>query len=138
MALSFRIFFAFESIFVEHQEQMLGRDELVLHRVGFALGGFEHAVQFAAHLRRCAAGDLGKMAQLSLDDLVQLPAVDADAVEDRADDAFALCQECRQQVERVDLRVAAVGGKLLRLATASWAFKVSLSKRNAMISCSGR
>ena len=27
------------------QQQVLGRDELVLHRVGFALGGLEHLLQ---------------------------------------------------------------------------------------------
>ena len=50
----------------QRQQQMLGRDELVLHRVGLALGGFEHLVQLAAELRRRAAGDVGEMAQLGL------------------------------------------------------------------------
>ena len=121
----------------QRQQQMLGRDELVLHRVGFALGRFEHLVQLAADLRRRAAGDAGEMAQFGLDDLVQLAAVDADAVEDRADDAVALGQQRGQQVQRVDLRMPAIGRQFLRRATASWALSVSLSNRNAMIANNG-
>ena len=36
----------------QREQQMLGRDELVLHRVGFALGGFEHLGRAATRLRR--------------------------------------------------------------------------------------
>ena len=117
----------------QRQEQVFGRDELILHRVGFALGGFEHAVQLGAELRRRPAGDFGEMAQFGLDDALQLAAVDADAVEDRADDAIGFHYQRRQQVQRVDLRVAAVGRQFLRRATASWALSVSLSKRNAIV-----
>ena len=93
---------------------MLGRDELVLHRVGFALGGFEHLVQFRAQLRRRAAGDVGEMAQFGLDDLVQLRAIDADLVQDRPDDAVLFGQQRGQQVQRIDLRIAAIGRQRLR------------------------
>ncbi len=35
-------------------------------------------------------------------------------------------------MQRVDLRMSAIGGQFLRPATASWALRVSLSNRNAM------
>ena len=54
------------------------------------------------------------MAQFGLNDLVQLPPVDADPIEDRPDDALAFGQQRRQQVQRVDLRMAAVGRQFLR------------------------
>jgi hypothetical protein len=97
----------------QRQEQVLGRDELVLHRIGFALGSFEDAAEFLAQLRRRAARHAGEMAQFGLHDFVQLAAVDADAIEDRADDAVVFGQERRQQVQRVDLRMPAVGRQLL-------------------------
>ena len=58
--------------FRQSQKQMLGRDELVFHRLGFALGGFQNFVQFRTQLRRRSAGDFGKMAQFGLDDLIEL------------------------------------------------------------------
>ncbi len=73
--------------FREGQQQMFGRDELVFHRVGFALGGFEHQVEFPAALRRRSARDVGEMAQFGLDDFIELRPIDADLVEDRPDDA---------------------------------------------------
>ena len=133
MALSFRTLLGLGIDFRQCQQQMFGRDELVFHRVGFVLGRFEHLVEFPAGLRRRAAGNVGEMAQLGLDDLVELSAVDAELIEDRADDAVVFRQQCGQQVQRVDLRMAAVGGQFLRRATASWALRVSLSKRNAMV-----
>ena len=70
-------------------------------------------VQFAADLRRRAARDVGEMAQFGLDDLVELSAIDADAFEDRPDDAVVFRQQRGQQVQRVDLRMAAIGGQFL-------------------------
>ncbi len=93
---------------------MLGRDELVFHGVGLALGRFEDTLEFLAELCGCAAGDAGEMAQFGLNDAIQLAAVDADAVEDRADDAVVFRQQGGQQVQRIDLRIAPVGRQFLR------------------------
>ena len=64
--------------FGQGQQEMLGGDELVFHRVGFALGGLQHARQFAAGLRGRAAADLGQSLQLGADDAFQLRAIGAD------------------------------------------------------------
>ena len=79
----------------KRQQQVFGRDELVLHGVGFALGGFEHLVEFPANLRRRPARRAGEMAQFGLNDLVELSAIDADAFEDRPDDAVVFRKQRR-------------------------------------------
>ena len=85
MALSLRTFLALESTLASASSKMLGRDELVLHRVGLALGRFEHA---GSSPRLGCGGDppltLGKRLQFGCDDAVELRAVDADLVEQRA------------------------------------------------------
>ena len=65
-------------------------------------------------LRRRSARNVGEMAQFGLNDLIELLAVDADPLEDRSDDAIVFCQQRRQQVQRVDLRIAAIGRQFLR------------------------
>src|SRR6185295_3527321 len=59
-------------------------------------------------------GDLGQVPKLSFDDAVKLLSVDADLFQDRLDDAFRLGDQGRQQMQRVDLWIAAVGSQLLR------------------------
>ena len=54
------------------------------------------------------------MAQFGLDNAVQLGSIDADAVEHRSGDAVALGEHGRQEVQRVDLRMPAVGRQRLR------------------------
>ncbi len=46
-----------------------------------------------------------------------------------------------QQMQRLDLRIAAIGGQFLARWTASWALMVSLSKRNGhdrFVRCNSR
>ena len=132
MALSFRMFLAFESTLARASSRC--SVETNSSFIASASRWAASSTRFNSRLS-CggAAGDVGEMAQFGLDDLVQLPPVDADPIEDRPDDAVGLGQQGRQQVQRVDLCVAAVGRQLLGPRTASWAFNVSLSKRNAMI-----
>ena len=114
MALSFRTFLAFESTFVRASSRCSVETNSSFIASASRWAASSTLVQFAADLRRRPAGDVGEMAQFGLDDLVQLPAVDADAIEDRADDAVVFGQQRGQQVQRVDLRMAAIGGQFLR------------------------
>ena len=93
---------------------MLGRDELVFHRVGLALGRFEDLDEFGAGCGDPPPDILGKWPNSACDDPIELPAIDADLVEDRADDTLSLGRERGQQVERIDLGIAPIGRQLLR------------------------
>ena len=115
------------------QQEVFGGDELVLHGVGFALGGLQHADQFAVGLRGRTAADLGQPLQLGTDDAFQLRAIGADLFQQRRDDAVGLVQQGFQQMERLDLRMALSVASDWALATASWPLIVSFSKRNDMI-----
>ena len=117
----------------EGEQQVLGGDELVLHAVGFGLGGVEDFLQRGTRARLGSAARLRQMLELRLDDLVELVDVGADFFEHRPDDARCLRRQRREQMHRLDLRIPSVGGEFLRATTASWALMVSLSKRNAMI-----
>jgi len=66
---------------------MLRRDVLVPHLLRLALGGLEDLHELRRRLGLGTAGDLGKVAQLRLDDALQLPAIGADLVQHRADHA---------------------------------------------------
>ena len=106
----------------ECQEEVLGGDELVLHGVGLALGGLQHADQFTAGLRGRSAADLGQALQLAADDAFQLRTVGADAIQQRRDHAVGFAQESFQQVERLDLGMALVGGQRLGVGDGLLAF----------------
>ena len=54
------------------------------------------------------------MPQFRLDDAVELPSISADPLEEGGDDAVALAEQRRQQVQRIDLRMALVGRQRLR------------------------
>ena len=56
----------------QREQQVLGRDELVLQLRRRRLGGVEHAAQVAAELRRRPAAGLRQMRQLGVDHLPQL------------------------------------------------------------------
>jgi hypothetical protein len=92
----------------ERQQQVLGRDELVLHLGRRLRGGFEHLVQIAADARRMPAARLRQMRQLGRHHLPQLLVVDADLFEQRAHDAFALAQQRGEQMHRLHLRIPSV------------------------------
>ena len=98
----------------ERQQQVLRRDELVLHAVGLGLGGFEHFLQRGAGAGRRAAAGLGEVRELGIHDGFQLAGVRPDLVEDRPDDAAFLGQQRGEQVHRLNLRIARLGRKLLR------------------------
>ena len=92
---------------------MLGRDELVLHAVGFGLGGVEHFGEGRADAGSGAAGGLGLVRELGVDDLFELRGVSTDFFEHGADDAAVFGQQRGEQVDRLDLRIAPLGGELL-------------------------
>ena len=116
------------------QQQVLGRDELVLHGVGLALGGLQHADGLLARAAAGAAGDLGEVAQLGLDDPLQLR-------RDWCRSAPAAGRRCLALGEQAEPAGAAARSARGRgppasdcaAATASWALIVSLSKRKAML-----
>ena len=95
------------------QQQMLDRDELVLHRGRFLERRFEHRHELAIGLRLRAAADLRLAVQLGLHLLLQLRHVDADFFQDRPGHAVLLVEQRRQQVQRVHLRMALVRGQRL-------------------------
>ncbi len=83
--------------FQDGQEQVLDRDVLVLHSLGFSRRGFEHLVELGAD-RRLAAGYLRQSAQTLLGRLEDLGWVDAELGQERADDLLLGIQERGQQV----------------------------------------
>ncbi len=98
----------------EGEQQVLGRGELVLHRVGLFLGGFEHLDGALAEAGHRPARGLGQVAEFGVEDALELAYVRADFFEDRADNAVGFGHQRGQQVDRFDLRVAAIGGQFLR------------------------
>ena len=88
------------------QQQVLGRDELVFHRVGLALGSFQHSDEFVARLRRRSATDFRQPLQFAADDAIQLHAVRADFFQERRDHAFGFFEQGLKQMQRLDLRMA--------------------------------
>ena len=114
MALSFRTFLAFESTFASASSRCSVETNSSFIASASRWAASSTRLEFLAELRRRAARNLGEMAQFGLDDLIQLPAVDADAFEDRPDDAVVFRQQRRQQVQRIDLRMPPIGRQFLR------------------------
>ena len=96
------------------EQQVFRRNELVFHGGGQSLGRFENIHQAFTRLRGRPAGDPRQMAEFGLDDLIELAAIDADLIEQRPGNALSLGQKGGQQVQGVDLRIAAIGSELLR------------------------
>ena len=102
---------------VRHAEQqVLGREELVVELCAFLVGFFEEPEGFGCErgvAHRCA-GD----PWLASEFLVDAPAhgrdVDADALHDAADDALGLVEQTPQHVQRRHLRVAGHARRSLR------------------------
>ena len=98
----------------QRQQQVFGRDELVFHRVGFALGGFEHLVEFSAESAAGPRPTRGRNVPVRpARSCPSCPPVDADAIEDRPHDAVIFRKQRCQQVQRVDLGMAAIRRKFL-------------------------
>ena len=90
---------------------MLDRNELVLHRSRFFHGPFEDGHELPIGIRLRATADLGPALELGAHLLLELRDIDADLFEDRAGDAVGFVEESREEVQRVDLRVAALAGE---------------------------
>ncbi len=90
----------------QSQQQMLCRDELVLHRVRFALGGLQHLPQFLAEIRRGVPRHSWVSVHFRLNHPVQLLATYADLLQDRQHDAVRFIEQGDQQVQRIDLGMA--------------------------------
>ena len=103
----------------QRQQQVVGRDKLVLHLVRFSGGRLEDLDQFLIRLRLGAPRHLGQMREFGLDDPFEVTAVGADLLEQRPHNALALGQKRLDEVDRGDLGVAPVGrefnGRLDRL-----------------------
>ncbi len=87
------------------QEQMLGADELILHRRRFGLGLFEHGPQARGDTGLRAAVSLGQAAELVLQRRRDRPGGLVELLEEGRYDAAALLAEGDEQVFRLDLRV---------------------------------
>ena len=78
----------------EGQQQVLDRDILVFHPLGFGLSGFENLVQLGTD-RRLAAGHLGKGIEPFLGGLEDLGGIDAKLCQQGADDLLVGMQAAR-------------------------------------------
>ena len=97
----------------QRQEQVLGRHELIPHRLGFPLGGLEHVGQFRAQPGCRIAADARIASQFRLQHAVQLAPVGADLLQQGKDDPVRFGQQGEQQVERVDFRMSLLPRELL-------------------------
>ena len=111
-ALSFEEFLARVDL-RQAQQEVFGRDELVLHRVGLALGGVEHRSQVGTE-GLLAAGHPGQGVQALVGGLLDLRGIDADAFQEGPDDLLLGIEEGRQQVERLDLLVSSLAARTVR------------------------
>ena len=98
------------------QQQVLGRDVLVLEIVGF----LESALQqlgwprwraWPGRLRRRRPS--GKLLDLAIDLVQHGLRADADLFQHRRNNAFLVLEQRRQQVQRQQLRIAVLGGELV-------------------------
>ena len=101
-------------LFGEGQQQVLGGDELVAHRLGRLLGGLKHAAQVSGKLRRVPGGRLHQPLQFRINDLRKLIAVGPDLLQEGPDHTVRLVQKRREQVQRIDLRIPRPGRKFMR------------------------
>ena len=97
------------------QQQVLRRDEFILHLGGPFGGSLEDLAEFPVGLRFIPAGRFGEAVQLGPDDLVELGPVCANLVEDRPDDSVGFLQQGGHQMNRIDLRIAMFRRQRLRL-----------------------
>ena len=85
---------------------MVGRDELVLHRVGLGGRTLKHLRQFLIGLRLGPSRHLRQVRQFRFDDPFQMALIDADLLQERPHNPLPLRDEAVQQMDRRDLRVA--------------------------------
>ena len=96
----------------EAQQQVVGRDKLVLHGVGLGRRRLEHLDQLLIRLWLRAAAHLRQVGHLRLDDPFEVATVDADLFQERPDDSLPLRDERVQEMHRGHLRIATIGGEL--------------------------
>ena len=96
----------------ECEQLVIGRDELVFHRVRLGGRRLEHLHELLVGLRLGAAAHLRQVRQLRLGDPLEVPEVHADLLKERPHDPLALGEEGVQQMHGRRLRVAAARGKL--------------------------
>ena len=96
----------------EREQQVLGRDVLVLELAGLALGGAQDVEQLARRARLArAGGDRGKAVERPSGVAADGGRVGADLAQDGADEPVLLVEQRQQQMSRRDFRVAPVRGK---------------------------
>ena len=102
---------------VRHAEQqVLGREELVVELCAFLVGFFEEPEGFGCErgVAHCCAGDTRLASEFLVDAPAHARDVDADALHDAADDALGLVEQTPQHVQRRHLRVACRARRSLR------------------------
>ena len=100
------------------QQQVLGRNVLVLEVGGFLEGAFQKFVGRLGErgLRGSAAGNLRQALDLAVDLAEHGLRTDADLLQHRRHDAFFVLEQRRQQMQRQQFRIAVLGGELVRRA----------------------
>ena len=94
----------------QREQQMLGRDVLVLQLARLALGGAQDVEQLARRGGLAGARrDRGQTIELAADLAADGGRVGSDLAEDRADDALLLVEQREQQVGGSGFGVAPVG-----------------------------
>ena len=92
---------------------MLGRNVLILEIVGFFESLIEDALRRVRERRLCGrAGNFRQAFDLTRGFGQYLLRLRANALEHRHDDAFLIADERREQVHRLQLRIAVLRGKL--------------------------
>ena len=93
---------------------MLGRDIFVLKIVGLFEGALQQLVQCRGRGRlRGSAGHLGQTLDLPIGLTQDRLRADADLLQNRRHDAFAVFDESCQQMQRHQLGVAVLGGEVV-------------------------
>ena len=100
--------------FVEPQKQVLDRDVLVLHPLGFGLRGVEDLAELRAD-RELAAGGLGEDVQSLFGGPLDLVRIHPKLGEQRANDLLLWVQKRHQQVHRLQARMPSLLSQGLRL-----------------------
>ena len=98
----------------EGQEQMLGRDEFILERLGLRRRPVQDLLQGRGKIVLRGAANLGKAVEQLLGFLGERGGPDAEARQDGRDGSLRLLDQRQQQMGRLELLVAVAAGNLLR------------------------
>ncbi len=96
------------------EQQMLGADELVLHRLGLGLRGVEHDAQPRRQAGLGAAVRLGLPPELLAQGPSQRGRIGVELLQDGRHDAVGLLDERHEQMLGLDLRVIQLARELRR------------------------